>query len=129
MFFFLFTYFIYCTPTYLRFIKFFWEGILSHSVTFLQRMYILQPSHNVYFFLCHGIFIYLIFTDTLSQFIFFNTKDKTNLLTFFRIYYDNLYNDGIEFIDNVMIAHSKISYMSLSGKLLIILSKSESVAT
>lgn len=45
MFFFLFTYFIYCTPTYLRFIKFFWEGILSHSVTFLQRMYILQASH------------------------------------------------------------------------------------
>lgn len=84
---------------------------------------------HIYFFLCHGIFIYLIFTDTLSQFIFFNTKDKTNLLTFFRIYYDNLYNDGIEFIDNVMIAHSKISYMSLTGKLLIILSKSESVAT
>lgn len=37
---------------------------------------------HIYFFLCHGIFIYLIFTDTLSQFIFFNTKDKTNLLTF-----------------------------------------------
>lgn len=84
---------------------------------------------HIYFFLCHGTFIYLIFTDTLSQFIFFNTKDKTNLLTFFRIYYDNLYDDGIEFIDNVMIAHSKISYMSLTGKLLIILSKSESVAT
>lgn len=33
MFFFLFTYFIYCTPTYLRFIKFFWEGILSHIFT------------------------------------------------------------------------------------------------
>lgn len=49
------------------------------------------------------------------------------MLIFFRIYYDNFYNDGIEFIDNVMIVYLKILYMLLIGKLLIILLKSESV--